>query len=76
MQKFLDLHLRFGTFSKEGPCLAVRTQNFRLYRSRAHLAEMIRLLGPPPPSFLARGNLTQRSFSEEGNSSVYRLSFT
>ncbi|KAJ6017279.1 hypothetical protein N7451_000658 [Penicillium sp. IBT 35674x] len=35
---------------------------FQTYRSRAHLAEMIRLLGPPPTSLLARGNLTQKSF--------------
>lgn len=32
---------------------------------------MIRLLGPPPPSFLARGNLTQKFFSQEGNPSIY-----
>ena len=44
---------------------------FQTYRSRAHLAEMIRLLGPPSPSFLARGNLTQKFFSQEGNSSIY-----
>lgn len=40
---------------------------FQTYRSRAHLAEMIRLLGPPPPSLLARGNLTRKFFSKEGN---------
>ncbi|KAK2804420.1 hypothetical protein FQN51_002062 [Onygenales sp. PD_10] len=39
---------------------------FQTYRSRAHLAEMIRLLGPPPPSLLARGNLTKKFFLEEG----------
>lgn len=38
------------------------------YRSRAHLAEMIRLLGPPPPSLLQRGNLTAKFFSGEGKS--------
>ncbi|KAJ6149183.1 hypothetical protein N7471_000382 [Penicillium samsonianum] len=43
---------------------------YQTYRSRAHLAEMIRLLGPPPPSFLARGVLTQKFFSEEGNSPI------
>ncbi|CAG8218191.1 unnamed protein product [Penicillium salamii] len=37
------------------------------YRSRAHLAEMIQLLGPPPPSLLTRGNLTQKFFSQEGD---------
>ncbi|KAJ5609440.1 hypothetical protein N7528_010007, partial [Penicillium herquei] len=42
---------------------------FQTYRSRAHLAEMIRLLGPPPPSLLARGDpsLTRKFFSEEGS---------
>ncbi|KAJ5903916.1 hypothetical protein N7504_006299, partial [Penicillium tannophilum] len=39
---------------------------FQTYRSRAHLAEMIRLLGPPPTSLLARGNLTKKFFSSEG----------
>ncbi|KAJ5787555.1 hypothetical protein N7457_002545 [Penicillium paradoxum] len=39
---------------------------FQTYRSRAHLAEMIRLLGPPPPSLLARGNLTSKFFSKDG----------
>lgn len=27
---------------------------------------MIRLLGPPPPNFLVRGNLTKKFFSEDG----------
>ncbi|KAL4787454.1 kinase-like domain-containing protein [Aspergillus varians] len=36
------------------------------YRSKAHLAEMINLLGPPPPSFLARANQSQKFFSETG----------
>ncbi|KAB8207555.1 kinase-like domain-containing protein [Aspergillus parasiticus] len=39
---------------------------FKAYRSRAHLAEMINLLGPPPPSLLARGKQTQRFFSDTG----------
>ncbi|KAB8268022.1 kinase-like domain-containing protein [Aspergillus minisclerotigenes] len=39
---------------------------FQTYRSRAHLAEMINLLGPPPPSLLARGKQTHRFFSETG----------
>jgi hypothetical protein len=34
---------------------------------------MIRLLGPPSPSFLARGNLTPKFFSEEGKSSIYHF---
>lgn len=36
------------------------------YRSRAHLAEIIKLLGPPPPSLLARGKLSHKFFSDEG----------
>jgi len=35
------------------------------YRSRAHLAEMISLLGPPPSSLLARGTATSRFFSKD-----------
>ncbi|EZF23002.1 CMGC/SRPK protein kinase [Trichophyton rubrum D6] len=36
---------------------------FQTYRGRAHLAEMIRLLGPPPHSLLAQGNLRNTFFS-------------
>ncbi|KAG5934568.1 hypothetical protein E4U60_003789 [Claviceps pazoutovae] len=36
------------------------------YQSRAHLAEMIALLGPPPPSLLARANLRSKFFSDAG----------
>ena len=39
------------------------------YRGRAHLSEMIALLGPPPPSLLARANLRSKFFSDEGESS-------
>ncbi|KAH8710405.1 Serine/threonine-protein kinase SRPK [Beauveria bassiana] len=35
-----------------------------VYRSRAHLAEMISLLGPPPPDFIARGQLSHKFFTE------------
>jgi serine/threonine-protein kinase SRPK3 len=38
----------------------------RTYRSRAHLAEMISLLGPPPLSLLAQGKLSHKFFSDEG----------
>ncbi|KAJ8116692.1 hypothetical protein OPT61_g1942 [Boeremia exigua] len=36
------------------------------YRGRAHLAEMIALLGPPPPGLLAQANLRSRFFSVTG----------
>ncbi|KAJ5413522.1 hypothetical protein N7465_005827, partial [Penicillium sp. CMV-2018d] len=38
---------------------------FERYRSRAHLAEMINLLGPPPPSLLAQGELKDKFFSSD-----------
>ncbi|OAA43706.1 serine threonine protein kinase, CMGC group [Metarhizium rileyi] len=37
------------------------------YRSRAHIAEMIALLGPPPQELLARGNLSRKFFSDDGS---------
>ncbi|KAI0003443.1 kinase-like domain-containing protein [Xylariaceae sp. FL0662B] len=40
------------------------------YRSRAHLAEMIALLGPPPQNLLARGKSSHRFFSAEGEYSA------
>lgn len=39
---------------------------FQKYRSRAHLAEMITLLGSPPPSLLARAKQSGRFFSDTG----------
>ncbi|CAK1360865.1 SRSF protein kinase 3 [Cercospora beticola] len=36
------------------------------YRGRAHLAEMIALLGPPPESLLARAGLKSKFFSDSG----------
>ncbi|KAI5196597.1 hypothetical protein E4T39_07725 [Aureobasidium subglaciale] len=36
------------------------------YRGRAHLAEMIALLGQPPQALLARANLRSKFFSESG----------
>lgn len=39
---------------------------FQTYRSRTHLAEMISLLGPPPPSLLSQGRLSHGFFSDEG----------
>ncbi|UZP32334.1 hypothetical protein NXS19_000150 [Fusarium pseudograminearum] len=36
------------------------------YRRRAHLAEIVALLGPPPKELLARGKLSDKFFSDEG----------
>jgi len=44
---------------------------FRTYRSRAHLAEMISLLGPPPLSLLAQGKLSHTFFSDEGKPTFF-----
>ncbi|KAJ7716685.1 kinase-like domain-containing protein [Mycena metata] len=35
------------------------------YRGRAHLAEIIALMGPPPPSFVAQGALSSKFFSNQ-----------
>ncbi|RAL12540.1 kinase-like protein [Aspergillus homomorphus CBS 101889] len=40
---------------------------YQTYRSRAHLADNIRLLGPPPPDLIARGKLSHKFFSDEGD---------
>ncbi|CEL10252.1 hypothetical protein ASPCAL13374 [Aspergillus calidoustus] len=39
---------------------------FKTYRSRAHLAEMINLLGPLPPDFIARANQREKFFTDGG----------
>ncbi|EKM75278.1 hypothetical protein AGABI1DRAFT_123298 [Agaricus bisporus var. burnettii JB137-S8] len=52
---FEGRHLFYGTDPERGT-----------YRSRAHLAEIISLLGPPPPGFVAQGALRSRFFSEQG----------
>ena len=36
------------------------------YTTRAHLAEMIALMGPPPPELLKKGKRTAEFFDEDG----------
>lgn len=67
MHKFLGLLSQIWNLYEGGSLFSDQDPEYHTYRSRAHLAEMIRLLGPPPPSFLARGNLTQKFFTEKGN---------
>jgi serine/threonine protein kinase len=43
----------------------------RTYRSRAHLAEMIAVLGQPPKSLLQSGSSSHKFFTETGKSSQY-----
>ena len=45
------------------------------YRRRAHLAEMISLLGPPTPGPLSQGELWSKFFSDEGESIIYLLPY-
>uniref|UniRef100_A0A2D3V6D5 non-specific serine/threonine protein kinase n=1 Tax=Ramularia collo-cygni TaxID=112498 RepID=A0A2D3V6D5_9PEZI len=49
------------------PLFTGRDPEFGTYTGRAHLAEMTALLGPPPPSLLARANLRSEFFSDEGD---------
>ncbi|QPG95012.1 hypothetical protein C2857_007503 [Epichloe festucae Fl1] len=44
---------------------------FKTYRSRAHLGEMISLLGPPPLSLLAQGKSSHKFFSSKGRKIAY-----
>lgn len=69
--KFLGLRCQIWNLFEGESLFSGQDPEYQTYRSRAHLAEIIRLLGPPPPSFLARGALTQKFFSEEGNSPIY-----
>ncbi|KAJ5093887.1 kinase-like protein [Penicillium angulare] len=48
-----------------GPLFRGYDPEFERYRSRAHLAEMIKLLGPPPLSLLAQGELRDKFFSSD-----------
>ncbi len=36
------------------------------YTTKAHLAEIIGLIGPPPVDLLGRGNRSKEFFSEDG----------
>lgn len=67
MKLLMDLHRQIWNLFEGESLFGGQDPEFQTYRSRAHLAEMIRLLGPPPTSLLARGNLTQKFFSKEGN---------
>ncbi|KAG6025638.1 hypothetical protein E4U41_001495 [Claviceps citrina] len=53
-----------------GSLFSGQDPEFNAYRSRAHLAEMISALGPPPPELVARGQLSHKFFSAEGEFSV------
>lgn len=44
------------------------------YRSRAHIVEIIRVLGPPPKGLLERGMSSHRFFSDAGE--FFRLVYS
>ncbi|KAL5356508.1 kinase-like domain-containing protein [Aspergillus floccosus] len=48
-----------------GSLFTSQDPEFQTYRSRAHLAEMISLLGPPSPGLLAQGDSARKFSSEE-----------
>ncbi|KAL4894129.1 hypothetical protein BDV59DRAFT_192502 [Aspergillus ambiguus] len=53
-------------FFEGGSLFTGHDHEFQAYRSRAHLAEMIGLLGQPPASLLARGRQRQKFFLDSG----------
>ncbi|KAJ6007085.1 hypothetical protein N7522_005436 [Penicillium canescens] len=73
IQKCLGLRCQIWNLFEGGSLFSGQDPEFQTYRSRAHLAEMIRLLGPPSPSDLCAGELVgehipleQRETSLEG----------
>ncbi|KAH8904753.1 serine threonine protein kinase, CMGC group [Coniochaeta sp. PMI_546] len=53
-----------------GPLFTGFDPEHQTYRSRAHLAEIISLLGPPPQALLKSGNSSHKFFTDEGNFSA------
>ncbi|KAG6127040.1 hypothetical protein E4U38_006518 [Claviceps purpurea] len=57
----------YAPFSGLGDHLFIgRDPEFKTYRGRTHLAEIIALLGPPSPSLLPGANLRSKFFSDVG----------
>lgn len=73
VQRFLKLTSQIWNIFEGESLFTGQDPEFQTYRSRAHLAEIIRLLGPPPPSLLAQGKLTRKFFSKEGKSTAVSL---
>lgn len=62
--------LQIWNIFEGGSLFTSQDPEFQTYRSQARLAEMISLLGPPPPGLIAQGNLARKFFSEEGTSTI------
>lgn len=73
VQRFLKLTSQIWDIFEGESLFTGQDPEFQTYRSRAHLAEMICLLGPPPPTLLARGNMTRKFFSKEGKPTAVLL---
>jgi hypothetical protein len=58
--------LQIWNIFKGGSLFTGQDPEFKTYRSRAHLAEMINLLGPPPSDLLARAKQRDKFFTEAG----------
>jgi serine/threonine protein kinase len=58
--------LQIWNIFEGGSLFTGQDPEFKTYRSRAHLAEMINLLGPPPPDFIARANQREKLFTDGG----------
>ncbi|KAH7095003.1 kinase-like domain-containing protein [Paraphoma chrysanthemicola] len=48
------------------PLFTGHDPELQTYRSRAHIAEMVSLLGQPPRELLAQGRLSEKNFTKEG----------
>lgn len=71
MQQFLKPASQIWDIFEGESLFTGHDPEFRTYRSRAHLAEMISVLGSPPLSLLAQGKLSHRFFSNEGTPTSY-----
>jgi len=63
--RFLTLSQVWSTFENES-LFTVQDPELQTYRSRAHVAEMISLLGPPPRDLLVQGKLSDKFFTDKG----------
>lgn len=65
VSQFLTPSQIWSIFENE-PLFTGHDPELRTYRSRAHIAEMVSLLGPPPRDLVARGRLSDKFFTNKG----------
>ena len=61
-----SLHLQIWDIYTGNHLFTGMDPEFKDYRSRQMLAEMIAPLGPPPPTLLARGSKSSKFFTDAG----------